>query len=218
MKYLMIFENFENDDIYMNHVNSIKNRAHKHRKAKTGFIRESNDFPEIDIEFLLEAFSDIKDEFDLYHLDINPLSVGYMFVNDNNWKGNGFMYEYSEPRDKDSKYYQDRRGSFRIRIFYKKKGTGFLGKIGKMAEEYSNHVKQYCKNMGQEVEFHYNQNHYECGYRDDDKVEVYLIKLDFDIWTPLFHETPYGRTINMLKKLGYDKDDEMKSKLDTIYK
>ena len=72
-----------------------------------GFVRESQDSSEIDIEFLLEAFNDISDEFDLEKLDRDPLSVGYMFVTDSNWQGNGFTFEYSEPRDRDSKYYQD---------------------------------------------------------------------------------------------------------------
>ena len=192
-----------------------KPKSQEHMNGKYGWeddwedFDESLDKKEIDPDFLLEAFNDIKDEFDLEKFDKSPLGGGYMFVTEDNWKGDGFTCEYYEPRDMNSKYYKDRRGSFKLKIFIKKTktATGQLPRIITMLEDYSSHVKEYCKSMCQEVSIYQEQNLIDCS-----NISVYKVIVNFDIWTPIFSETDYGRTFNMLKSL-YGKDDDMKVKL-----
>jgi hypothetical protein len=189
---------------------------------------ENETLKEIDKDILLDAFYDIKDEFSFSEHNYSFLNNGHMFVTEDMWPGNGYSISYRDPADMKSKYYDDRRGKFEMSIYLKSKSltkentnninvrelTGGESKkfisddypgLIDMCHQYPKVVKSMLK--GQETEFHY--NHCVIELRN---FIIYRIRLSFSIWTPLFHETPHGRILNMLKSMEWDEDTKSKLK------
>lgn len=179
------------------------------------FNESHDDYKEIDVNLFMDSFVDIIDEYDLSQVnkrDATYIVQGYGFLISENWY-DGYFFNYHEPYDVKSNFHTQRLANFSANIVKKTiKNSNVKEYIGgdasksllmtefpKLIEDINTFIetvinihksrKQSCKP---------NINVWLNTCRD---FNFYHIAISFEVYTPKFHETPDGKTLNMLKSM-----------------
>jgi len=174
-------------------------------------FNESHDNEEIDVNLFMDSFIDLIDEYDLSQVNKNIVQ-GYGFLRSENWH-DGYFFNYHDAYDPKSNFHTQRLANFTANIVKKTiKNSSVKEYIGgdacksllmtefpKLIEDINTFIdtvinihksrKQSCKP---------NITVWLNTCRD---FNFYHITISFEIYTPKFHETPDGRTLNMLKSM-----------------